>query len=78
MPICDKQKKKNVPFLTVQNTAYTEKTTRSYHLHSCFAVVDLRASASAGSAGSADCVYVDGSCDDVSVATSTAARLCRQ
>jgi len=27
MPICGKQTKKHVPYLTVQNNAYTEKST---------------------------------------------------
>ena len=69
--------KKHVPYLTVQNNAYTEKNTLSQHLHNCFAAVELKASASAA-ATSARCVDVDESYEDVSVATSAAARLWRQ
>ena len=42
MPICEKQTKKHVPYLTVQNIAHTEKTTRAQHLQSCFAAADLK------------------------------------
>jgi len=79
MPICGKQTKKLVPYLTVQNTAYIEKTTRSQHLRNFFAAADLRASAFAAATtcavGSAGCVDVDGSNVVVRVATSAVARL---
>jgi hypothetical protein len=78
MPIFGKQTRKRIPYFTVQNIAYTEKTTRSQHLHSCFAAADLKASSSAATttaAGTAGCVDVVGSYDDISVATTAVARL---
>jgi hypothetical protein len=59
MPICGKQTEKHVPNLLVECTAFTEKTTRSLHLHICFAADDLNTSAlatntiAAGTAGTA-------------------------
>jgi hypothetical protein len=78
MTICGKQAKKYVPYLTVQNIAYTKKTTRSQHLRNCLVAADLKASASAATttaAGTAGCVDVVGPYRDVSFATSVAARL---
>jgi hypothetical protein len=82
MSICGKETKKHLPYLKVQNFAYTEKNTRSQHLHNSFAAAKMKASASAATtnvAGSAGFVEVDVAFDvDISVATSASVRLWRQ